>query len=142
MIQPPYNNMVKTVLTTLIAGFITAAVFGVGLAAIQYREVAAAFAPEQAQAEFEARIARELFRSPLLLMMQIGVSTGILAWQVHQQRLTPRYGAVCGGIVGFVQILVAGIMQTQPPLLLVAFLLHVSAGTIAAKSLQDFCSCL
>jgi hypothetical protein len=132
---------VKVILSTLIVGLVTAILFGGFFAVLQYREVATAFPPERVQLEFESRLARIMFRSPLLFMMQIGVSTGVLAWQVQRFRLSMWRGALCGGIVGVVLVAAAGIMQTQPPLLVVGLLMHVGAGMLGTvrliNSLQD-----
>ncbi len=135
------RSLVRAVLIPLIIGWLVALIFGLWLTRLQYVElfkmnqdgdgvypdsrwwvarvqnpnVDSAYPPARIAAMLEERLDREIRRGPLLLLLQVGVMTGALAWQVSAtaQRATNRllYGGAAGVVLGIIQGVIAVIMQ-------------------------------
>lgn len=124
-------DVLRPVLIALLAGWIVALVVGLALARLQYAEVARAFPPEQIPAEYENRVDREIRQGPLLLLAQMGVMAGALAWQVgrtaHRSPRPLLHGALSGVMLAAIQGGVALAMHV--PLSFIVPLVAVLIGT-------------
>ena len=105
-----WPGVIRAVLVSLIAGWLVALALGLLFARLQYTEVARAFPADRAAAEQAARLDRELGQGPLLLLSQIGVMAGVLAWQVGttaHRATNPRLQGMAAGI--FLALIQGGI---------------------------------
>ncbi len=109
-------DVLRAVLVPLVAGWLVALAFGLLFARLQYTEVTKAFPPDRVPAEQAARLDRELRQGPLLLLVQIGVMAGVLAWQVGmtaRRATNPRlHGAAVGTILAIIQAGIAVALQS------------------------------
>jgi hypothetical protein len=130
--------LLRAVLIPLVAGWIVALVFGLILARLQYTEVANAFStPDRVSAEYEARINRELFQGPLLLLAQVGVVAGALAWQVGitaRRAADPRlHGVVAGALLAVLEGGIAVAMQSPWTFVVPLVVVLVGVGIYSAR---------
>ncbi len=116
MKQLNWPDVARAVLISLAAGWLAALAFGLVFARLQYTEVASAFPADRVAAEQAARLDRELRQGPLLLLAQIGVMAGVLAWQVGRtapRAANPRaQGAAAGIILAILQTGIAVVLQS------------------------------
>ncbi len=125
-----FPRVIRAVLIALAAGWFAAVLTGMWLARLQYDDVRAAFPPDRVTDEYNTRIDRELREGPVLLLAQVGVMAGVLAWQVAvTARHAPDpllHGAAAGLLLALVQAVVAGLMQA--PWTFIAPLVAVLVG--------------
>jgi hypothetical protein len=109
------SHALRAVLLALAAGWLVALVFGLWFARLQYVEVSSAFPPDKVATEYQARLDREIWQGPLLLLVQVGVMAGVLAWQIGATaRRTPDpllHGTVCGLVIVLIQGVIAALMH-------------------------------
>ena len=135
-------DLLRAVLIPLVAGWIVALVFGLILARLQYTEVANAFStPDRVSAEYDARINRELFQGPLLLLAQVGVVAGVLAWQVGltaRRAADPRlHGAVAGALLAILEGGIALAMQSPWTFVVPLAIALIGVGVYSARITAD-----
>jgi hypothetical protein len=132
--------ILRAVLISLFAGWIVAAAFGLLIARLQYDEVTRYFPPEKVTSEYESRLDRELRTGPLLLMAQVGVVAGVLAWQVGKTaRQAPApivYGAAAALVLAAIESLVALAMQVPWLFILALIGILIGVGVFAGWSIK------
>jgi type III secretory pathway component EscS len=131
-------NILRPVLVAFVAGWIVALAAGLVLARLQYAEVVRAFPLERATAEYETRLDREIRQGPLLLLAQVGVMAGALAWQVGQMaRRSPHpllHGALAGLVLAAIQSAFALAMHVPLSFVVPLVAVLIGAGIYGAWS--------
>jgi hypothetical protein len=100
------RSLALAVIIPLIGGWLAALVFALGIAAIQYGQVQAAFPADQVGAEFQSRIAREFGRGLLLFLPQVGLMAALLAWQIMRRSSDEAQPVVFGAVAGLLLAMV------------------------------------
>jgi hypothetical protein len=137
-INPTY--LFRTVIISLLAGWLVALILGLWIARLQYNEVINAFPPDRVNLEYESRIDREIRRGPLLLFLQVGVVAGVLVWQIGvtaQPASDPRlYGAVAGTLVGLVEGTIAVAIGSPWAFVVPLIAVFIAAGVYGGWSVS------
>lgn len=117
-----WRTGLRSALITLLIGWVPALFFGGVVALLQRNAILAAFpgaTSDTINAEIQSRLTRDLTASPLLLFVQIGITTGVLVWQVGKtarrmddHRRAIQHGLVTGAILAVVQTVSAVFLQT------------------------------
>jgi hypothetical protein len=135
-LNPAY--LFRTVVISLIAGWLVALILGLWIARLQYNEVVNAFPPDRVNAEYESRIDREIRRGPLLLLLQVGVVAGVVVWQIGvttRHANDPRlYGAVAGTLVGVIEGGIAAAIGSPWAFIVPLIAVFVAAGVYGGWS--------
>lgn len=109
------RDIVQVILLTLIAGWLIALISGVILAQIQTGEIAHALPAEHISGAVQARLDYELRRGMVLLLVQVGVISTVLAWQVgvtaYRTQAPQLHGIICGAALTVIYTVAGGILQ-------------------------------
>lgn len=111
-----------------------------GLTGQRSLNLALLFAPQQADQEYQVRVDRGLLRGLTLILPQVAILAGLLAWQVMiTARGSPApllHGGLAGAVVGVVQGGIALALQAALPLVIVLVALLFGTGLAAGWSGQ------
>src|SRR5262245_12181220 len=133
-----WRTALRSAFIALLTGWTVALLFGGILAFLQRDAIFTAFsgaAPDKINLEIQTRLTRDLTGSSLLLFVQIGVASGVLAWQVGKTAKllgdlgqARQYGVIAGAIVALVQAIIAMFLQAPWIFTIPMIALLVGAG--------------
>ena len=140
----PWRASLQSALLSLLMGWTVALAFAGIFTLLQRDAIFTAFptaTPDKANAEIQSRLERAFVGSPLLLLVQMGVTGGVLVWQIGKtsRRMKSaqdgmRAGLIAGALLAFAQTIMAVVLHTSWFITIPMIAVLVGAGGYGAWS--------